>query len=844
MEFAEELSLYIRTGAPLIYVTALEVERAVLSIQNLCKEMQNVPACKVWRNTTGWGEDGDNAPDDVPDRVSGFEENTVCVLVNFHWYIGENADVIRIQQLIDGYYIWKGDQPRTVIVLSPSYQVAPELDRLFQSVTYTLPPQERLREALTSIIEAQDGAVPTPEPEEELKVLEAAAGLTEDEFENAVTFSILKNPDKKVDASIVMDEKAKLLTKTGYLDIWPNPDDLSAVGGMENLKDWLTRREQSLGPEAREFGLPYPKGMMLLGVPGTGKCHGKDTPILMYDGTIKMVQDIKIGELVMGDDSTSRVVLSTTKGKGPLYRVVPVKGDSYIVNENHILSLRLNLHGKEDTVNLSVLDYLKKPSWFKARAKGYRTLIEFPKKEITLHPYFLGLWLGDGTSNFPMITTVDEEIVTFLKDYAREWGLEARDIQPNKSAGHYSLSTGQHGGRHDRNALLNEMTRLELRNNKHIPLDFLANSQEMRLELLAGLIDSDGYVDRKNKVVEITTKWSNLRDDILYLVRSLGLAAYSSEKTVKGKVYHRIGISGELSDIPTKIARKRNIEPRQQKKNVLRTGIMVESIGVGNFYGFELDGNQLYCLGDFTVTHNSLVAKCVAKQWGLQLVRFDIGKVFGSLVGQSEERMRMILLQVEALSPCVLWIDEAEKGLAGAQNTGNTDSGVTKRIFGTLISWMQERPKDKLIYMVMTVNDIVSLPSELLRKGRFDEIFWVDLPNDDEKLEILKIHLTKRGRLTPTLEKDLPNLMGPANGFSGAELEVAVEDSMFEVFFNGDTEITTKDLKTALESTIPLSKTRATEIEGMREWAKTRTKPAQKITTVKTGASRKRRMDV
>lgn len=155
---------------------------------------------------------------------------------------------------------------------------------------------------------------------------------------------------------------------------------------------------------------------------------------------------------------------------------------------------------------------------------------------------------------------------------------------------------------------MESLRELKLINNKHIPNSYKCNSKRVRLQLLAGLIDSDGYVNNKKNYIEITTKLPKLRDDILYLVRSLGYAGYSSVKNINDKNYYRINISGNLKEIPTKIKRKNIINNRTTHRNHLRTGFNIKYLGVDDYYGFELDGNHLYCLGDFTVTHNSTTA--------------------------------------------------------------------------------------------------------------------------------------------------------------------------------------------------------------------------------------------
>jgi SpoVK/Ycf46/Vps4 family AAA+-type ATPase len=217
----------------------------------------------------------------------------------------------------------------------------------------------------------------------------------------------------------------------------------------------------------------------------------------------------------------------------------------------------------------------------------------------------------------------------------------------------------------------------------------------------------------------------------------------------------------------------------------------------------------------------SLIAKSVAAAWQFPLLRFDLGRVFGGIVGQSEANMRLALQVAEALAPCVLWIDEIEKGLSGMGSSDQLDAGVSARVGGTLLTWMQE--KTAPVFVVATANRIEALPPELLRKGRFDEIFFVDLPTSQARKEILSIHLRRKKR--DPKQFDLDRLAREANGFSGAELEEAVKEGLFDAFSDGR-EITSDHISQALKATCPLSRTMRNQIVQLREWAKARARLA------------------
>jgi SpoVK/Ycf46/Vps4 family AAA+-type ATPase len=208
-------------------------------------------------------------------------------------------------------------------------------------------------------------------------------------------------------------------------------------------------------------------------------------------------------------------------------------------------------------------------------------------------------------------------------------------------------------------------------------------------------------------------------------------------------------------------------------------------------------------------TGKSLTAKMIGGLWRVPLLRLDVGALFSSLVGETEERVRRALRLTEAIAPCVLWIDEVEKALA----SGGLDGGTSMRVFGTILTWMQE--KTAACFVVATANDIQKLPPELIRKGRFDEIFFLDLPTLEERKEIFTVHLGKRQRQPANF--DIARLAQLAEGYVGAEIEQAVIDAMY-VGFNGRREFTTADIAAALKRQVPLSIASRETITALRDW--------------------------
>jgi ATP-dependent 26S proteasome regulatory subunit len=217
----------------------------------------------------------------------------------------------------------------------------------------------------------------------------------------------------------------------------------------------------------------------------------------------------------------------------------------------------------------------------------------------------------------------------------------------------------------------------------------------------------------------------------------------------------------------------------------------------------------------------SLCAKAVAHVWQLPLLRFDMGRMFGSLVGSSEENVRRAITVAESVAPAVMWVDEIDKAFAGSQSSGVTDGGTTARVFGTFLTWLSE--KTAPVFVVATANDVSQLPPELLRKGRLDEIFYVDLPSPEERTEVFRIHLAKRGR--DPEQFDLDALAEASREFSGAEIEEAIISALFDAFY-AKGELETAHILETLSQTVPLSRTMDEKINALRAWAAGRARNA------------------
>ena len=384
--------------------------------------------------------------------------------------------------------------------------------------------------------------------------------------------------------------------------------------------------------------------------PAMGKCLGKGTKVLMYDGTLKKVEDVKVGDQLMGDDSTPRNVLSLARGREEMYWVRQNKGIDYRVNKSHILSLKRSRneggHRHGDILNIEVAEYLDKSDKFKSNYKGYKVAVDFEEQALPVEPYFLGIWLGDGRSSDVRVATEDEEVVAYLQDYAFRLDKKLHRYEVDGKCTMYSITNIQREGalKDLSNSLQGKLRMLGVLDEKHIPHAYLANSTKNRLELLAGLIDSDGYYDDAHHVMEIVQKNERLAKEIKLLADSLGFRVSLKKKkaTIKAIGYecdvYRLRIVGDLDDIPTRIKRKR-ARALQSKRDHRHTGIKVEPDKVDDYYGFVLDGNHLFLLEDMTVTHNTALVLNMA----LKAIERNEGVAFFSLEMPAEQLMLRLL---------------------------------------------------------------------------------------------------------------------------------------------------------------------------------------------------------
>jgi superfamily I DNA/RNA helicase/ssDNA-binding Zn-finger/Zn-ribbon topoisomerase 1 len=434
---------------------------------------------------------------------------------------------------------------------------------------------------------------------------------------------------------------------------------------------------------------------------GSGKCLGKGTPVLMFDGSIRAVETICAGDLLMGPDSLPRKVLSTTRGTGLLYQIEPVKGQSWICNDVHTMTLAgtNKRHGQVRDVELRTFLAEKRRGRPDRDWKLLRSAVDFAPQVVPFDPYLLGLWLGDGTSASAEITNQDVAVREYCCAIAPRYGLEVALRFESKGNTYNIRFRHAGGGWRGKPHLLQRFFKSLVKNgDKTVPREYLVNDRSVRAAVLAGVLDTDGYYAGGS--IDYVTKSKPLAEAVLFLARSLGFAAYANEKkgTIKSigftGIYTRISISGDFGILPLRVLQ---IPARRQIKRVNVTGWTARSIGEGEFFGFMVDGDGRFLLGDFTVTHNStvlvertadLIAEGVLPE-AILILTFNKdaaislrAKLAARLGGSVAERVRALTYHAYGLALLRRWQDpRVAGGIIG------TDGAPSKaKIFNEILS--------------------------------------------------------------------------------------------------------------------------------------------------------------
>ncbi len=464
--------------------------------------------------------------------------------------------------------------------------------------------------------------------------------------------------------------------------------------------------------------------LALYGQPGTGKCLDPNEPVLMHDGTSKLSRDLLVGDQLMGPDSKPRTVQSTSWGYGPMYEVRPKKGKTWKCNGDHILSLRASqsrYHGK--IINVSVNDWLnwtdhQKHSWLL-----WRAAVDFQQRdEPKVDPYLIGLFLGDGSCSKTgtlSVHNIDHEITEYLRNQATELGMILKERQyGGVSCVDHAFVMGERGHNIKSSKLRNYLDDIDMFNScadKFIPFVIKTGSRETRRRVLAGLMDTDGYYDTHGGVFDFISKSKQLSEDVCFVARSLGLAAYVSETFRRcqngvGGTYYRVCLSGHLDMLPTLISRKQ-AKARTAYKDVTNVGFDIAPIGDGDWFGITLDDDHLYLLDDFTVTHNTEYGRHLAKLMGKEVLFKRASDLQSMWLGEAEKNIAKAFDEAKRRK-MVLLIDEGDTFLRD-RNKARQSWEVSQ--VNEMLSQMERHPEP----FILTTNLMKDLDAAAMRRFTF-----------------------------------------------------------------------------------------------------------------------------
>lgn len=374
---------------------------------------------------------------------------------------------------------------------------------------------------------------------------------------------------------------------------------LKNFGWMSNLYSVACGKNESAAVGKKAIEIDFEEA---------GKCVAKGTRFIMFDGSIKNVEDIVAGDVLMGPDSKPRTVLATTHGIDNMYKVIPENGIEHIVNSKHpIRTIYRKAYGnivREELITAP--NHIKTlslhPRWRECYALEKVNGIEFEHKDVLIDPYIFGLWIGDGDKDSARFTNPDIEVIDALKEFANVNNLVCNiyNHSTSKLAKRISFTKKDCSLNWFRQAL----DAMDVKDNKFIPKNYICTDRESRLQFLAGIIDTDGNYDARKHNFEIIQKLESVTAGIVYIARSLGIKTTVKTKVVNGCTYYRIFLLSKGWIIPTKVKRKQCPEYTALQKNPLECRFDIESIGKDEYYGFEVDGDSLCLLEDFTIFHN------------------------------------------------------------------------------------------------------------------------------------------------------------------------------------------------------------------------------------------------
>lgn len=742
---------------------------------------------RLWDCATGLSKPDGEVIDASPDpgvvikAIRGDKSRTVYILRDWHKWLADPFVLRGTRSLARSLE----EAQCSIVVLTPIAEVPPELAGHATVIDYPIPD----RTEIARILDEVNGKLPeTSRLTNGARdtAIDAAVGLTAQEagncyFKSAATL-------KRIDAKAVANEKKRVIAREKVLT-WhdPDPRGLDGVGGLELLKTWLVQRRAAFSPKAKAYGLDAPKGALLVGIPG---CLAAGTRIEYLRG----------------------------KRKSGAGRSLPIE----------VLYEKFNGYGSHAS-----------PKW----TPGLPTYTQSwdPESGRIVYNEITGV-SDSGIKPCVRIVTVGAGDVELTADHPvlmedGTWRAAGDIAAGEKLLVRGSMSPVASGTKRT------YRKRVVVEGLKYHPLAW------RKVVLTSSARYEYQRTTRARLVIEARMNRIEYDEFIRILKEEPERAETLAFLPVEYDVHH--ADEDPMNDSPDNLvvvpheehARFHGDESNFHIEYTIATSV-AQVVLIGERRTFDLtmsEPHTNFVVNRGIVVHNcgkSLTAKCIAAAWGMPLLRLDMGALQSKWVGESQANIRKALQVAEAVSPCILWLDEIEKALAGATQ-GAADGGVSADALGAVLSWMQERTGS--VFVVATANDVSSLPPELLRKGRFDEVWWIDLPTRAERKAILAATLTAtrgtwKGDAPAT---DLDAVADATADFTGAELAAIVPDALFVAFADDERQLTTDDLLAAARNVVPLAKTAAEKITRLREWAKGRARPASKPEATGTGGGRK-----
>ncbi len=610
--------------------------------------------------------------------------------------------------------------------------------------------------------------------EEMTQIAQLGLGLTLFEFETYAAIAVVDiglAKRKEITAEDLMAGiavgKTEVVKQSEILELYPTVD-MSEVGGMQRLKDWLASRSTCFSQEARDFGIEAPSGIAVVGVPG---CLSGDTILDYKRGDRPSARPISMKDFYAKfnglptstrpwDDTSLPTYLHSVDGNGRVFfnRVIAVL-DS----------------GVKATIKIS---------------------------------------FDDGSH---LVLTADHPVLTEDWDFVQAGGLAVGDAVIARGSMKPQMGEGRNLQARPPRSIIN------VKNHPHGAVKRVADNEDCDYVYKR--------VPRARLVVE--AHMNNMSYDA-FLARLQSTRSISDLRFLEPiyEVHHcdENTMHDELNNLVVmhKIEHAREhgkFENFNVEYTKLVTVTAIEDFGFTRTYDIQMEAPANNFVANGIIVHNtgkSLIAKAVASEFAIPLVRFSVERVFSKYVGDSESRVRSALAMVEAMAPCVLFIDEIDKGLSGTANGG--DGGTSSRVLGTILTWLNDCKAP--VFTMVTANRVEGLPPELLRKGRFDQVFSVGLSNPEERKQVLDIHLRKRGHEIEFDKNDMGRFVHHSDGYVPAEIEAAVKDALILAFSEGEgATLEMRHIVSALEGMIPMSVSNAAQIEQILEWARTNAIP-------------------